>query len=445
MVDCGGSLNGEHGDGQAKAEFLPIMFGEELMEGMREFKRIWDPENRMNPGKVIDGYRVDENLRMGPRYKVVKMPTRMNFRSPEGDGFQRAIEHCVGMGRCRSGKANTMCPSYRATKDERFSTRGRSRLLWEMLQGDVLKDGWTSEAVKEGLDTCLACKGCRSDCPTHTDMASYKAEFLSHYYEKHMRPRQALTMGRIGDWAPLAGKLPWLANLMTQTPGLSAIAKLVGGVAPERDMPKFAPKTFRQLDKKRSKGATTQRKVILWVDTFCEYFHPEVATAAVEVLGHAGFEAVLPATPLCCGRPLYDFGYIDLAREKLRKTLDVVGRQMEEDANAPVAVVGLEPGCMSVFKDELLKLFPDDPRAKRLASSVSLLGDFLNDNGYRPPPLESTYWCMRTAIRSLCSAPRAIPRCSRRWARKRPISIAAVAAWPARSASTRSTSRSRRP
>jgi FAD/FMN-containing dehydrogenase/Fe-S oxidoreductase len=388
VVDYGGSLTGEHGDGQAKSEFLPIMFGEELMDAFREFKRIWDPENRLNPGKLIDGYRVDENLRMGPQYKVVKPATRMQFRSAEGDGFQRAVEHCVGIGRCRSQKANTMCPSYRATKEERFSTRGRSRLLWEMLQGDVIKDGWNSEPVKEALDTCLSCKGCRSDCPTHTDMASYKAEFLSHYYERNTRPRQALTMGRIGDWAPLAGRVPWLANLLTQTPGLSAISKIIGGVAQERDMPKFAARTFRRLTKKRGKATPGQPKVILWVDTFCEHFHPEVATAAVEVLGHAGFDAVLPETPLCCGRPLYDFGYIDQAKEKLRRILDVVDRQMAAGHGAPMAVVGLEPGCMSVFKDELLKLFPDDPRAKRLSANVWLLGDFLHQHDYQPPRYE---------------------------------------------------------
>ncbi len=257
-----------------------------------------------------------------------------------------------------------------------------------MLQGDVVKDGWNSEPLKEALDTCLACKGCKSDCPTHTDMASYKAEFLSHYYEKNTRPRQALTMGRIGDWAPLAGKLPWLANLMTQTPGLSSIAKRMGGVAADRDMPKFAAKTFRQLAKKTATKPSGNPKVILWVDTFCEHFHPEVASAAVEVLGHAGFEAVLPATPLCCGRPLYDFGYLDLAREKLRKTLEVIGQQMDEVNGGPLAVVGLEPGCMSVFKDELLKMFPEDARAKRLAASVSLLGDFLHEHGYKPARME---------------------------------------------------------
>lgn len=390
VVDCGGSLTGEHGDGQAKAEFLPIMFGEELMEAMREFKRIWDPTNRMNPGKVIDACRVDENLRMGPTYKVVSVHTRLNFRSAEGDGFQRAIEHCVGMGKCRSGKGSTMCPSYRATRDERFSTRGRSRLFWEMLQGDVIKDGWKSEPVKEALDTCLSCKGCRSDCPTHTDMASYKAEFLSHYHETHRRPRQALTMGRIGDWAPLAARAPWLANLLTQTPGLSAIAKRVGGVAAERVMPKFAAQSFRRRDRKRVRRTDTPRKVILWVDTFCEHFHPEVATAAVEVLGHAGFDAVQPTTPLCCGRPLYDFGYLDLAREKLRRIVDVVGQQLDASPEAPIAVVGLEPGCMSVFKDELLKLFPDDPAARRLSESVWMLGDFLHSHGYVPPTLDAT-------------------------------------------------------
>ena len=388
VVDCGGSLTGEHGDGQAKAEFLPIMFGEELVEAFREFKRVWDPGNRLNPGKVVDAFRVDENLRMGPQYKVVKINTRMDFRSAEGDGFQRAVEHCVGMGRCRSGQGGTMCPSYRATKDERFSTRGRSRLLWEMLQGDVIKDGWTSAPVKEALDTCLSCKGCRSDCPTHTDMASYKAEFLSHFHEKHMRPRQAWSMGRIGDWAPVAARVPWLSNFMTQTPGLSSIAKWVGGVALERDMPKFAGTPFRRQAKPKPGSTPGLRKVILWVDTFCEHFHPEVATAAVEVLGHAGFEAVLPRAPLCCGRPLYDFGYLDLAREKLRAILEVVSRQIGEETSAPIAVVGLEPGCMSVFKDELLKMFPDDPRAKRLASSVYLLGDFLHDQGYQPPRLE---------------------------------------------------------
>ena len=172
--------------------------------------------------------------------------THMTFRSREGNGFQRAVERCVGMGKCRAAKGGTMCPSFRATGEERYSTRGRARLLWEMLQGNVVRDGWKSEAVKEALDTCLSCKGCRSDCPTHTDMASYKAEFLSHYYERRSRPRQAWSMGRIGDWAPLAAAVPRLTNLMTSAPLLASLSKWVAGVAPDRDLPKFAETGFRR-------------------------------------------------------------------------------------------------------------------------------------------------------------------------------------------------------
>lgn len=388
VVEFGGSLTGEHGDGQARAEFLPIMFGEELMGAMEEFKRIWDPQNKLNPGKVVRPYRVDENLRMGPEYKVVNIKSRLNFLSQEGDGFQRAVERCVGMGKCRSEKVGTMCPSFRATKEERFSTRGRSRLFWEMIQGEVITDGWDSKELKEALDTCLACKGCKGDCPAHVDMASYKAEFLSHYHEKNSRSRQALAMGRIGDWAPLASHFSRLINLVMQTPVLSNVAKWIGGVAQERSLPKFANETFRKQFKKVKVNAAGRKKVILWVDTFCEHFHPEVANAAVEVLAHAGFEATLPKTPLCCGRPLYDFGYLDLAKQKLEKILKVVGEQMTAGDSAPIKVVGLEPGCMSVFKDELLKFFPSDPRAKLLAENTYLLGDFLHECNYVPSPLK---------------------------------------------------------
>jgi len=182
VVKYGGSLSGEHGDGQARAEFLPAMYGPELMQAFREFKRIWDPLNRMNPGKLIDAYRVDEHLRLGPRYKPVTLQTTLAFKSEVCDGFTRATEHCIGMDKCRSASGGAMCPSYRATKEERYSTRGRGRLLAEMLRGEVITDLWQSEDVKEALDSCLACKSCRSECPTHTDMAAYKAEFLSHYY-----------------------------------------------------------------------------------------------------------------------------------------------------------------------------------------------------------------------------------------------------------------------
>ncbi|WP_459570580.1 FAD-binding and (Fe-S)-binding domain-containing protein [Cupriavidus sp. 8B] len=394
VVQYGGSLSGEHGDGQAKAEFLPIMFGPELMAAMERFKAIWDPHNRLNPGKVVHANRMDENLRAGPEYKLVTLQTKLAFRSPEGDGIQRAVERCVGMGRCRTQKGNTMCPSYRATREERHSTRGRSRLFWEMLQGEVITDGWKSKAVKEALDTCLSCKGCRSDCPTHVDMAAYKAEFLSHYYEGRLRPRQALFMGRIGDWAPVVARLPRIANFFTQTPVLRAIAKRIAGVASSRELPALASTPFRKgfeansLVRAKAETGKSLPRVILWVDTFAENFHPEIAHAAVEVLGHAGFAATLPPSRnLCCGRPLYDFGLLDLARAKLASVLDALAPMLE--SGDAVGVVGLEPGCLSVFRDELQRQFPDDPRAKLLTGRTWLLADFLNENGYVPPPLDA--------------------------------------------------------
>jgi Fe-S oxidoreductase len=293
------------------------------------------------------------------------------------------------MGKCRAAKGGTMCPSFRATGEERYSTRGRARLLWEMLQGDVVRDGWKSEAVKEALDTCLSCKGCRSDCPTHTDMASYKAEFLSRYYEHRSRPRQAWSMGRIGDWAPLAAAMPRLTNFMTNAPVLASFSKWVAGVAPDRDLPKFAATGFRRaFEADRTAASRGKPPALLWLDTFCDNFQPEVAEAAVAVLRDAGFEPVLPKRRICCGRPLYDFGYLDLAKDRLQEIVDVLSPMLEGETDRPVGIVGLEPGCLSVFKDELPKLFPDDPRAQRISRSVFLLGDFLLAHDYEPPRLD---------------------------------------------------------
>jgi len=385
VVDFGGSLSGEHGDGQAKAEFLPIMYGPEIMQAMEEFKAIWDPANRLNPGKVVNAYRADENLRMGPAYKTVTLATKLTFESPEGDGMQRALERCIGMGKCRSLDGGTMCPSFRATREERFSTRGRAHLFWEMLQGEVIEDGWNSTEVKEALDTCLACKGCKSDCPTHTDMASYKAEFLSHYYENHRRPRQAMFMGRIGQWAPWASRFPRLVNFAMSSPVVSRLGKWVAGVAAQRDLPVFAPKTFRALSGKKTAGRGTGRqKVILWVDTFNDHFSPQVATAAMEVLERIGYEVVLPRKRLCCGRPLYDYGLLDEARALLAGIVE----ELADEVRSGVSVVGLEPGCLSVFKDELLKQLPDNDVARRLSQQSFLFSDFVAQTGFAWPALD---------------------------------------------------------
>ncbi|MFM0416799.1 FAD-binding and (Fe-S)-binding domain-containing protein [Paraburkholderia aromaticivorans] len=387
VVEFGGSLSGEHGDGQAKAEFLPIMYGAELMQAMEQFKAIWDPANRLNPGKVVHAYRADENLRMGPAYQPVTLQTRLTFASQEGDGFQREIERCIGMGKCRSLEGGTMCPSYRATREEKYSTRGRAHLFWEMLQGDVIVDGWQSREVKEALDTCLACKGCKSDCPTHTDMASYKAEFLSHYYETNRRPRQALFMGRIGEWAPWAARFPRLTNFMTSAPGLASFGKWVAGVAQARELPRFAGATYRQIARRSPQTAPASRgeakKIILWVDTFNDHFTPEIAEAAADVLKQLGWHVVLPKNRLCCGRPLYDFGLLERARELLAHILD----DLADDIAAGVPLVGLEPGCLSVFKDELLKQLPGHALAKKLSAQTFLFSDFVARQPFDWPTL----------------------------------------------------------
>ncbi|PTB17229.1 FAD-binding oxidoreductase [Trinickia symbiotica] len=390
VVDYGGSLSGEHGDGQAKAEFLPIMYGPEIMRAMEEFKAIWDPGNRLNPGKVVNAYRADENLRMGPSYKPVKLTTKLTFASPEGDGLQRAVERCIGMGKCRSLNGGTMCPSFRATREEKYSTRGRAHLLWEMLQGEVITDGWNSREVKEALDGCLACKGCKSDCPTHTDIAAYKAEFLSHYYRRHRRPRQAMFMGSIGQWAPLASRFSWLTNLMTSSRFMAPISKWITGIAPQRNLPLFAPKPFRRLPDRhrvhdRHPNARPAGKVILWVDTFNDHFSPQIASAAFDVLTLLGYDVVLPRKRLCCGRPLYDYGRLDEAKALLRRAVD----ELSEDILLGVPVVGLEPGCLSVFKDELLKQLPQDRIARKLSAQTHLLSDFLVATDFQWPTLDA--------------------------------------------------------
>jgi FAD/FMN-containing dehydrogenase/Fe-S oxidoreductase len=368
VVKYGGSLSGEHGDGQAKGEFLPIMFGPELMQAFREFKAVWDPGNRMNPGKLIDARRVDQDLRLGPDYKPITVQTRFAFRSEVGNGFVRATEHCIGMGKCRAQKGGTMCPSYRGTREERYSTRGRARLLAEMLRGEVITDGWESDEVKEALDWCLACKGCRSDCPTHTDMAAYKAEFLSHYYQNRRRPVQAHSMGRIGEWAPLAARMPWVANLF------SPLGKSMAGVARERSLPRFARRTFRSQFQSRGSG----EPVVLFDDTFNNHFRPQTAAAAQAVLEAAGCAVELPRERLCCGRPYYDYGMLDEAKRALGRVLEVLAPQLERG----MSIVVLEPGCLSVFRDELAQLFPGDPRAARLALRCTSFAEFIASRSF---------------------------------------------------------------
>ena len=387
VISYGGSLSGEHGDGQARAELYPKMFGPELVQAFREFKSIWDPEWRMNPGKVVEPYRMDENLRHGPDYRPWEPET--HFHYPEDHGsLAHATLRCVGVGKCRRDDGGVMCPSYRATREEEHSTRGRAHLLWEMTQGELIKGRWQDENVKHSLDLCLSCKGCKSDCPVGVDIASYKAEFLSHYYEERPRPLSAYVFGNIDLWARMAAPAPGLANLTTQLPILSDVAKVIAGIPSERRIPAFAATTFKSWFRRHKGPNPGGSPVILWPDTFNNYFLPETAIAAVEVLEAAGFEVIVPASNVCCGRPLYDFGMLGRAKALLLEVLDTLDPYIE----AGVPVVGLEPSCAAVFRDELRNLFPKDERARLLAQQTFLLSEFLEKCApdFELPRLERT-------------------------------------------------------
>lgn len=385
VVSYHGSLSGEHGDGQARAELLEKMYGPELIDAFAEFKRIWDPDWKMNPGKVVAPYRLDENLELGTRYDPPHVETHFQFPN-DRHSFAFATRRCVGAGVCRQTQGGTMCPSYMVTHEERHSTRGRARLLFEMMEGDPVKDGWKSEEVKEALDLCLSCKGCKGECPVQVDMASYKAEFLSHYYERRLRPRQAYVFGFIQVWSQLASLAPGFLNLLLKVPPLSALAKKAAGIAPKRSLPRFAPYTFREWWAARDPRNLGRKVVMLWPDTFNNHYHPTTLQAAVEVLEDAGFQVAVPRRHFCCGRPLYDYGFLPTAKRYLEDIL--VG--LREEIREGLDIVVLEPSCCSVFRDELLNLFPDNEDARRLGQQVFLLSEFLTKRvpGYNPPKLK---------------------------------------------------------
>ena len=385
VVSYGGSLSGEHGDGQARAELLPKMFGPELVEAFNKFKALWDPDWKMNPGKVVLPNKMDADLRLGADYRPWEPQTHFKFPADHGS-LAEATLRCVGVGKCRQQEGGVMCPSFRATREEKHSTRGRAHLLWEMTQGDVIRGRWQDEDVKSSLDLCLSCKGCKSECPVAVDVATYKAEYLSHHYEGKLRPLNHYAFGQIDRWARLAAKAPTAANFFTQTPGLREIAKWTTGIAPQRRIPAFAGQSFRSWFERRSSAKVNRPAVLLWPDTFNNYFHPETAIAAVEVLEAAGYDVRLPRGQVCCGRPLYDFGMLDRAKKLLRRTMAALAQEIA----AGIPVVVLEPSCASVFRDELLNLFPEEEQARKLSSQVLLLSEFFQKKaqGFELPKID---------------------------------------------------------
>jgi len=376
VVEHGGSISGEHGDGQSKAELLPRMFGPELIDAFREFKSIWDPDGMMNPGKIVDPFPIASNLRLGPDYVPPKIETHFKFPADEGN-FARAGIRCVGVGKCRSADPhdNVMCPSYMATSEEMHVTRGRARLLFEMLHGGAIEKAWRNDAVEEALNLCLACKGCKGDCPVNVDMATYKAEFRSHYYEGRLRPRAAYSMGLIHRWAHIGSHMPRVANTFTQTAGLASVVKFAGGIAQQRRMPAFAVEPFWKWHRNRT-ARQSGKPVILFVDTFNNYFRPRTAIAATCVLEQAGYRVIIPEQPICCGRPLFDWGMLDTAKALLERILD----QLKSEIESGTVMVGLEPACTATFRDELINLFPENALARRLSRQTLLFSEFIDEH-----------------------------------------------------------------
>jgi FAD/FMN-containing dehydrogenase/Fe-S oxidoreductase len=377
----GGSISGEHGDGQARGALLPKMFSPELIDAFRTFKRIWDPTNRLNPGKLIDAHQPHEDLRVGADYAPWQPALTFAFAEDHGS-LVHAASRCVGVGACRKTDAGAMCPSFMATGEELHSTRGRAHLLWELMQRETLPGGWSNEQVHESLDLCLSCKACKSECPVSVDMATYKAEFLSHYHETHRHPVAHHAFGRIDRIARIASLAPNLVNTLNRAPIFENLLRSTLHLHPNRSFPQFA-QAWTSKRRPHRPIAPDAKKVFLWADTFNNYFHPQTLSSAFKVLSEAGFYVQRTRKHLCCGRPLYDFGLLKTAKQYLLRILDELAPQLA--AGTPIVV--LEPSCASVFRDELCNLLPNDPRAARLRDATRLLSEFLVEHDYTPPQL----------------------------------------------------------
>jgi Fe-S oxidoreductase len=383
VVSYGGSLSGEHGDGRARSELLPKMYSPAAMDLFRQLKRAFDPANLLNPGNLVDPDPVDANIRVA-QARPVRQKLALAYHSDHGD-FSQAVHRCTGVGKCRAehaGTANVMCPSYLATRDEKDSTRGRARVLQEMLDGD-LAPSWRSPAVHDALDLCLSCKGCASDCPTGIDMAAYKSEVLHQSYQGRLRPRSHYSLGRLPRWSRLASRMPRLANRMTNLPGLRRLALWVAGVDARRSIPAFADQTFRKWFAAQPAPAAPGKPVVLFVDSFTNHFSPDVARAAVSVLRDAGYAPTITSESACCGLTWISTGQLDAARRILGDTAS----ELREAAAAGVPIVGLEPSCTGVLRSDIVELLDNDDARLVSKATVTVAELLAATPDWTPPSL----------------------------------------------------------
>nr|WP_255643323.1 FAD-binding and (Fe-S)-binding domain-containing protein [Actinoplanes polyasparticus] len=376
--EFGGSLSGEHGDGRARSELLPHMYSPDALALFAGIKHAFDPGNVLNPGVLVDPDPVDADVRPAGHYPVKGLALAYPH---DGGDLAQAVHRCTGVGKCRADNSaahGVMCPSYLATREEKDSTRGRARVLQEVVRGEL---SWSDPSVHDSLDLCLSCKGCASDCPTGIDMATYKSEVLHQTYRGRLRPRSHYTLGKLPFWARLAGWTPRLANLGTRLPGIRTLALWLAGVDKRRSVPAFARRPFRRTFRPASSEG---RPVILFADSFSDAFSPEVAEATVRVLRAAGYEPRLPSGSVCCGLTWITTGQLDSAKKILSRTVAALA----PDARDGIPIVGIEPSCTAVLRSDVHELLPGSDDAAVVASSVRTLAELLAETpGWTPPDL----------------------------------------------------------
>jgi FAD/FMN-containing dehydrogenase/Fe-S oxidoreductase len=377
----GGSISGEHGDGRARSELLELMYSPNAISAFEGFKYLFDPENLLNPGVVVHPQPADVALRRPLALPILQLdrPGGMALHSDDGD-FTKAVHRCVGVGRCRVEQplsSGFMCPSYRATLDETHSTRGRARVLQELANGSLIKGGFRSKEVEKSLDLCLSCKACHVDCPAGVNMATYKSEVLHQAYRRRLRPMNHYVLGQLPRWSRVAGYAPRAVNGLMKVVLLRKALLRLGGIDSRRNVPEFAPKSFRRTISNRDPAEAvvgSTDRVVLWADSFTDSFSPQIGEAMIEVLEAAGYQVLIPSGDACCGLTWISTGQLDGARSKLRSTLDVLA----PFAKAGISIVGIEPSCTAVLRDELLELLPDDERSTVVSRAVFTLAEFLN-------------------------------------------------------------------